>query len=51
MGMFMAADFYRVSTGTAGITSKNQLVTVLGYSSSTMTGELSNDELKKHKMT
>jgi len=51
MGMFMGADFLRVSVGTQGVTSKNQLVTILGYSSSTMTGELSDEELKKHSMS
>lgn len=40
-----------MSVGSYAITSQNQVITVLGYTTSEMSGELSQEDLKKHRLT
>lgn len=50
-GMQVGAEFQRVSIGTRVTTSQDQLLTVLGYTEKKVAGELSEADLKDHKLS
>lgn len=47
----IGADFTRISIGNPAITNQKQLIVVLGYSETDITGEISADNLKKHQLS
>ena len=46
----VGADFTRISIGNPAITIQKQLIIVLGYSESDITGEVNADTLKNHTL-
>jgi hypothetical protein len=46
----LGADFTRISIGNPALTTSKQLIIVLGFSETDITGEVSADTLKTHKV-
>jgi hypothetical protein len=47
----VGADFTRISIGNPAITNQKQLIIVLGYSETDITGEISAENLSKHSLS
>ena len=47
----VGADFTRISIGNPAITNQKQLIIVLGYSETDITGDIKAEDLKNHKLS